>query len=277
MDPVLGIDTSIYNWRGGVPFGMLPKLHAKGVRFLVARASIGTQTDPAFEHSRHRGTFRSWVPGGYHYLVEGVDPRAQAETFTAECARTGGIDGLITALDVEDDNRPPITNHCTIAQVATWAKVWKDDHPHHQLGLYTNRSSWGRLGNPDAESLGFDYLWQALYTGPDPENMPPKPPRGFGGLPTSIWQWGPLHVNGKALDGDAFYGTMDQLRDLAVRERPPMVERPAYREAYNATIAAALAAIGGITPATGSPAAVAGSTAALEAATSAVQDEKLGR
>lgn len=282
MDPIVGIDTSQYNWRTGVPFGMLPRLHAKGVRFLIARATIGTTPDPAFGHSRHRGTFRSWVPGGYHYLVEGLDPKAQADAFTQECARTGGIDGLNTALDVEDDNRPPVTNHPTSAAIAGWAKKWKDDHPKHQLGLYSNLATWLRLGNPDAASMGFDFLWQARWYVSDPSQLPPAPPHGFGGLPTTLWQWGSLDLVGVSgnmlhLDGDAFYGSMDDLRALAAKEVTPVTDRPAYATSYNATIAQALKALGAITPATGGPAVVAGSTDALVAATQAVTEQKLGR
>lgn len=282
MDPIVGIDLSQYNWPKGVPFGMLPRLHAKGVRFLIGRATIGTRPDPSFAPNRHRGTFRSWVPGGYHYLVDSVDPKAQADAFSDECARTGGIDGLLTALDVEDDNRGPILNRVKLSQVAAWAKAWKDDHPRHQLILYTNLATWGRLGNPDAEALGFDVLWQARWYVEDAEKVPSTPPRGFGGLKTRLWQWGSLDIKGASgntlhLDGNAWYGTLDGLRELAARERPPMEDRPAYREAYNAQVAAALAALGALTPATGKPAVVAGSTDALSAAIEAVEEQKLGR
>lgn len=282
MDPVIGIDLSEYNWRQGVPFGMLPRLNAKGVRFLIARATIGTRTDPSFAPNRHRGTFRSWVPGGYHYLTDGADPNAQADAFSEACRTTGGIDGLLTALDVEDDNTGPVLNHCTVKDVAQWAKRWRDDHPRHQLILYANLATWLRLGNPDIGSLGFDVLWQARWYVDRPAELPPKPPRGFGGEPSPLWQWGSLEVASQSnhvlhLDGNAWYGTLDGLRELAARDRTPMEDRPAYREAYNATIADVLAAIGKVPPATGKPAVVAGSTSALEAATSAVEDLKLGR
>lgn len=284
MDPVLGIDLSEHNWRGGVPFGMLPKLNAKGVRFLIGRASIGTRVDPSFEPNRHRGTFRSWVPGGYHYLVDSIDPKDQAETFIGECRRTGGMEGLITVLDVEDDNRPPILNHPSLKAVRSWAREFKDAHPHHQLGVYSNQATWFRLGNPDVTDLGFDFVWNAYWPRGvnTPADLPDRPPLSFGGEGRAkLWQWGSLEVKGASgntlhLDGNAWYGSMDALRDLATRDRPPIPERPAYRAAYNATVDASLAAIQALTaPAGAPPAALAGHDAAKEAAIDAVQALRL--
>jgi GH25 family lysozyme M1 (1,4-beta-N-acetylmuramidase) len=282
MDPIVGIDISEYQWRAGIPFGMLPRLNARGVRFLIARATIGTRPDPSFAPNRHRGTFRSWVPGGYHYLVDSIDPLAQEDAFSDECRRTGGIDGLLTALDVEDDNRGPILNRVKLRDVAAWAKRWKDNHPLHQLILYTNLATWGRLGNPDAESLGFDLLWQARWYVDNERELPERPPHGFGGMRSPLWQWGSFDIKSQSgnmlhLDGNAWYGTLDGLREVAAVERKPLEDRPAYREAYNAQVAAALAALGGLTPATGKPAVVAGSTDALSAAIAAVEEQKLGR
>jgi GH25 family lysozyme M1 (1,4-beta-N-acetylmuramidase) len=44
---------------------------------LIGRTTIGTRVDPSFEHNRSRGTFRGWVPGGYHFLYPGIDAHAQ--------------------------------------------------------------------------------------------------------------------------------------------------------------------------------------------------------
>lgn len=286
MDPIVGIDLSVHNWRRGVPFGMLGRLHGMGVRFLFARASIGTEVDPSFDANRHRGTFRSWVPGGYHYLVDSVPGDRQAATFVGEIQRTGGIEGLVTSLDVEDDNQPPIRNHVSMRQVEAFVRTFKDAHPKHRLGLYANRSTWNRLGNPDFEDVGFDFVWNALWPRGvnTPADLPGKPPLSFGGAGRApLWQWGSLEVrsftggNILHLDGDAWYGTLDELRALGTQIATPIQDRPAYRDAFNATLALALDAIGGVTPASGGPAVVAGSKDALEAAIQAVQDEKLGR
>jgi len=285
MEPVLGIDLSQHNWRQGVPFGMLPRLNAMGVRFLFGRASIGTAVDPSFEANRHRGTYRGWVPGGYHYLVDSIEGNRQAATFLNELQRTGGVEGLVTSLDVEDDNRPPIKNHPTLKQVKAFVRDFKDAHPQHQLGLYANRSTWTRLGNPDATDLGFDFVWQAYYMWGawTPADLPARPPISFGGEGRApLWQWGSLEVRSMTggnilhLDGDAWYGTLDDLRALGTRVAPPIQDRPAYRLAYNAAIDAAVAAITALDGPGAPPAGKAGHDAAEEAAIQAVKDLRLG-
>lgn len=287
MDPVVGIDLSEHNWRRGVPFGMLGRLHSQGVRFLFARASIGTVVDAAFDANRHRGTFRSWVPGAYHYLVQGIDGGNQEATFSAELSRTGGIEGLVTSLDVEDDNQPPWLNHPTMKQVEDFVRAFKDDHPRHQLGLYSNQATWHRLGNPDYQDVGFDFVWNALWPRGvnTPADLPNQPPMSFGGAGRApLWQWGSLEVksftggNILHLDGNAWYGSLDDLRALGTRVGTPLPERPAYRAAYNAALDAALLAIQALSaPAGAPPAAKAGHDAAEGAAVDAVQALRLGR
>lgn len=281
MDPIIGIDLSRYNWSGGVPFDMLPRLQAKGVRFLIARATIGTTRDKSFRPNRNRGTFRSWVPGAYHFLYPGVDAADQAKAFCDYVTDTGGGQGLIMALDVEYNRgeRPRLRD------VRAWVDQYRERFPKHPLGVYSNRSTWGALGNPDVEDLGFDYAWHAYWPdGTDtPADLPDRPPVSFGGEGRSpLWQWGTLEVrtgSGRMarLDGNAWYGTMQQLEDLANRERVPYPERPAYRKAYNDTVAAATKAVQALVLPDGTPAQVAGHTAAQDAATEAVSDLRLGR
>lgn len=276
MDPLIGIDISIYQWPQGVPFGIQGRLHRMGVRFLIGRATIGTTPDKSFPPNRARAAARGWVPGGYHFLYPGVDPERQAEAYLRVLDQTGGP-RLLCELDVETNRgeRPRLRD------VDQWVERFRKEHPKQPLGLYTSRSIWGSYGNPDITSLGFDYLWQALWPRgvKTPADLPERPPTGFGGeRRTPLWQWGSLEVKSPTsdrtirLDGNAWYGSMAELEALTRPERPPLVERPAYRMAYNDTIGAALTALAGLALPGGTPAQRAGQEAALEAATDAVSE-----
>ena len=276
MEPIIGIDISIYQWPQGVPFGILGRLHRMGVRFLIGRATIGTTPDKSFPPNRKRADARGWVPGGYHFLYPGVNAVAQAEAYLRVLDQTGGP-RLLCELDVETNRgeRP------TIRQVDSWVERFRKEHPRQPLGLYTSRSIWGSYGNPDITDLGFDYIWQALWPRGvnTPADLPERPPAGFGGeRRTPLWQWGSLEVKSPTsdrvirLDGNAWYGSLAELEALTRPERPPLVERPAYRMAYNDTIGAALQALAGLALPGGTPAQRAGQEAALEAAKDAVSE-----
>ena len=276
MDPLIGIDISRYQWPQGVPYGIQGRLHRLGVRFLIARTSIGTTPDPSFEPNRKRAEGRAWVPGGYHFLYPGVDPERQAETYLRLLEQTGGP-RLLCELDVETNRgeRPRLRD------VDRWVERFRRELPRQPLGLYTSRSVWGSYGNPDITDLGLDYIWQALWPRGvnTPADLPERPPTGFGGeRRTPLWQWGSLEVKSPTsdrvlhLDGNAFYGSLDELRALTRPERPPLEERPAYRMAYNDTIGAALQALAALPLPGGTPAQRAGQEAALETASSAVSE-----
>jgi hypothetical protein len=229
---------------------MLPILQRAGVRGIIGRVSIGTRTDPSFEHNRHRSMFRSWGVGGYHYLDDGEPGDRQADTFIQEIRRTGGAEGLVCACDIEDSRDPRFGNHVSIAQIRAFVGRFHDAWPKHQLLAYSNRDTWHRLGNPDLQALGFSSGWQAYYgagwnpepTPADPEAKPPtpagvpgdqmptNPPIGFGGEGRiDLWQGGPIKVHGAkhphlvdALDGDAWYGgTLDDFRAMGTTDRKP--------------------------------------------------------
>lgn len=276
MEPIIGIDISRYQWPQGVPYGIQGRLHRMGVRFLIARASIGTTTDPSFEPNRKRADGRGWVPGGYHFLYPAVDGADQAETFLRQLDDTGGP-RLLAELDVERNRgeRP------RLREVERWVERFRREYPRQPLGLYSSRSIWASYGNPDITDLGFDYAWNALWPrGVDtPADLPERPPVAFGGEGRAeLWQWGSLEVKSPTsdrvirLDGNAFYGSQAQLQALTRPDRPPITDRPAYRMAYNDTIGAALQALAALQLPGGTPAQRRGQDAALEAATQAVSE-----
>lgn len=277
--PHLGVDISVHQWPKGVPFIMLPRLARAGVRFVTARASIGLATDPSFQENRHRTTFRGWPPGGYHYLSSEPDAKAQADVFMGELARTGGVEGLRTICDVEADSG----GLPSLRAIRLFADRFHDQHPAHMLGLYSRASIWAQYGNPDITDLGYDYVWNASWPGGthNGQDLPARPPISFGGEGRApFWQWGTLHIprphkDDLRLDGDAWYGTLDELRALGVRVRPPLTERPAYILANNAEVQAILASIASRPVPAGTPAQVAGTMAARDAATQAVSEQRI--
>jgi hypothetical protein len=267
MAPILGIDISRHQgWQKGVPFKMLAALGDAGVRYVIARASIGTLPDPHYRaHAKRVANARpDWVFGAYHFLDDGPEGDAQAETFVAECRAAVGpqdLDGLITVLDVERSRKEGSTNFPTWRQAKAFAQRFRQLVPGHPLGLYSNEDTIaGALGNPDAATV-FDWLWQARWTmrgTPPPVQLPDVPPRaGFGGFRTTpLWQWGSLRIGDNRIDGDAWYDTLPKLRDLGKHNGGPgpIEERPNYRKGYNAFIDAVIGAI----PAVPGPAGPAG-------------------
>ncbi len=232
MTPILLADISIYNWPKGIPYNMLPRLRKAGVKAVICRATIGTRRDPSFATSVTRLRGAGFLAGAYHFLEGGIKVADQVDAY-ASAVTAVGIDPLLTALDVERGGQP------TYAEAEAFATGYDAAFPKHDLGYYSNRSTAAGFGNPDI-GQPFDYLWQALYSVRGqhaPVNLPAKPPHGFGGLPTTIWQWGPLLIEGTngtvRLDGNAFYGTLPELTALATSKVKPHKDRHPYVAAYN--------------------------------------------
>jgi hypothetical protein len=278
---IQGGDISANQWRRGLPVSARRAMLDAGMKFLIARVCLGTQPDTAWALTRKRATAKGGFDafGGYGYLVEAIDAKAQAETFMTGVQSTGGVDGCITALDIEDDNTGPITNHPSVKSIEQWVKAFRDVHPVHMLGAYSNDGTWFRLGNPDFRSLGFDYVWQADYRNNAPP-FPPVPPVGFGGSHRPpLWQYGPFRFtsNGThhAIDGDIFYGSPFELEALG-GTTVPVPDHSHYIAARNDELDAINRSIGNRPPADGSPMKQKGINDARDAASAAVLALKTG-
>jgi hypothetical protein len=245
MTPLLGVDISLYQWRNGIPATILARLKAGGVRYIIARASVGDRIDPSFQENIKRIRKAHLMPGAYHFLTDG-DPGSnsvapQVDVYLRQI-RAVGLEGMLTALDVERGGRP------TYAESVAFAQGFDAGTPNHDLGVYSNRSTWASFGNPDVLDH-FDYAWQALYAlraqALGHTSFPQEPPHGFGGVPADLWQWGPLLVPGRTkilrLDGDAFYGTFPELVSMAalkVKPPRPNPNRTPWKDGYNAAASA---------------------------------------
>jgi len=233
--PILGIDASTYQGPRGMSFARFEALHAAGVRFGIFRATINATVDASCKVNLARADKLGWAVGSYHFLYPG-NADTQAELYAKHCG-----DGL-AVLDVEQSG-------VTRRDVKDFVRRFRELRPKRPLGCYTSEGAWGHLtGNADGADL-FDYLWQARWTQlgtNERSDLPAAPPRaGFGGWRTAeLWQYGAFRVKGyPAIDGNAWYGTLAELRALGTVPRPPLEERPRYREAYAAMLEAAEGAV----------------------------------
>lgn len=269
MSPILGIDASRYQGEHGMSFQRFDALHDAGVRFGIFRATIGTSADASCATNMARADKRGWVTGTYHFLLPG-NPEDQAEAYV----RRIGV-GL-AVLDVEQSG-------VRWADVKAFVERFRALRPGRPIGCYTSEGAWRKLTrNADGEGL-FDYLWQARWTQlgtNESSDLPQVPPRaGFGGWKiTPLWQYGAFRVRGyPAIDGDAWYGTLEDLADLGRRPRPPLEERPRYLEGHATMLEAIIAAAARVPAPDGSFAYDRGARDAKEAAMAALQDLRLER
>ena len=248
-----GIDLSHWQGEQGLPIAHWTRLQACGVRFAIIKATQGTgYVDPALGANLKRARSNGILTGVYHFMERGL-ALAQADHFlrTTRAANGGDLAGLLLVGDVE---RVPTA---TTADDPDWRTVrgffnrLAAKAPKPFRYVYSSAGYWGAIGNPDGQGLGsIDGLWQARWDGErhtcKTPNLPPSPPRaGFGGWgQTAMWQYGMLRYsvpNGmKRIDGNAFYGSIAELRDLfdGRVSRSPLQARPQYRRGYNAAITA---------------------------------------
>lgn len=269
--PILGVDLSVYQGRRGASFKVFDAFTRNGVKFGIFRASLASSyQDPSFAYNRDKALRKGWVAGAYHFLYHG-NAAQQAHNFVDAVLKAAGKTGfkdLIAVVDVEW-----ASSHASsprYADVVEFIKTFRQLVPGHPIGIYTAEGYWksGAIGNRDGENLA-DFLWQARWIDGDPltdVTLPARPPRaGFGGWATTpLWQWGALHALGNTYDGNAFYGTLDELKALAGTTRPPIPERPNYRLGYNTALDAAIKDLAD-TPAPAGPAGPAFPAGVIEA------------
>ena len=269
---ILGVDASKYQGLSGMSHQRFDSLDDAGVRFGIFRATIGTQRDRSCEENLKRAKGRGWVFGTYHFLVPG-DTDAQAEAYAAQLKSFGVYGDGLAVCDVEQAG-------LTSTMVRRFVRRFRELRPDQPLGCYTSSYKWRSLtGNMDGADL-FDYLWNALWTQRSTrgkEDLPDTPPRvRYGGWKEArLWQYGMFRAQGVRLDGNAFYGTIDELRDLGIKKAPPLKERPNYRKGYNAVIEKALGSVW-TNPASNGPAYDLGEKDAADDLRERIKDLRIG-
>ncbi len=246
MTPLLGIDISKWQGAAGMSDAKFDACHRAGVRFMLARASSWTDADPSMATNVRRARARGWeVAGAYHFLYHGSITE-QAAVFARR------VGDLLPFLDVE-------ARGVTRADVREFVNRFHEMKPGRPLGCYTAEGPWRALtGNADGAAIFDGPLWDARWTEPrdtlmSDVSLPARPPfQPYGGWRSAaIWQYGVPNVGTMPIDGDAFYGSVAELRALITGKPFPLAieERPRYALGYNGMVDAALADLESTAPA----------------------------
>jgi GH25 family lysozyme M1 (1,4-beta-N-acetylmuramidase) len=225
--PLFGVDVASYqgspDWK---------KVYGAGIRFAFSKVTEGTgYTNPTWTHNR-AGMLAlgdGFLPGAYHFLRSDADPAAQARHFHRQA---GDLAGFAVALDVE----PSGSSRPTAAQARAWVAEYKRLSGGHPVIGYYPRWYWEQTGRPDLSF--FDTIWQSRYvngTG-SPQALYAKVPQSWwephGGEPISILQFtSSATVPGIAgrCDANAYRGTLDQLRQIALGDDMPLTDADVKR------------------------------------------------
>jgi lysozyme len=170
QDPILGIDVS--KWQSRTP-------RLDGYRFLIARATIGTQKDERYDQHIDNARNAGIITGAYHFNWDTIPIGEQVDAFIKAA---GDVD--LYALDVEGANA--FSRHQTELFIASFKKKTGK-----KIGLYMSLSAFYDAGQ--------DWHWVAYWSDRQPQRA------------WDIWQFGP--ING--IDGNQFNGTLAELKALA--------------------------------------------------------------
>lgn len=189
---LFGHDVSSYN----------PNYQPVAGELVIVKASEGAHThDSSWPVLSARVKAKGAFLLGYHFLHSDSSPQAQA----ANTASVPGVKGVPLMVDVEVEglSRP------TIGECAAYVDAAR------ALGLdprlvYLPRWYWQSIGSPSLQPLidrglhlvSSAYPQQGHYTGDSGSGWAP-----YGGMTPLIWQYSSV-----PLDGDAFRGTLPQLK-----------------------------------------------------------------
>ena len=241
-----GVDLSHWQGEHGLSNTQWAHLARCKVRFAILKATQGTgYVDPSFATNLRRARRHGIEVGAYHFLQRGSAVK-QAQHFmrTVRAANGGNLDKLLLVADVERVPTPTPADDPDWRTVKAFANMLERRAPRVTRFCYSSASYWRSIGNPDGASV-FDGLWQARWDGKrhtcTAVNLPAKPPRaGFGGWGRRprMWQYGLFRYGRHRMDGNAYYGTLKELRVLFRKERivRPLEERPRYISGYETTV-----------------------------------------
>ena len=241
MTPPLGIDVS--EFQGTIDWH---KVAESGVTFAFARATYGAnKVDSRYPANAKVMRDAGVIPGAYHFLTH-HPVKDQAAAFV----RWAYPDHL-HALDVEYAH----------VDVKGWIDAYRQHYPTKPLVIYTGRDLW-HAATP-LQGTGSP-LWLA---GHQPNAYVPgsgtlatqwaKVGSAHGGLPWGGWNtWTFMQFTDKAnipgitghVDGDAFNGTLPQLRALLLEETTDMdtttvIDVPGSNPATTTTVGHAIGAV----------------------------------
>lgn len=181
----------------------------------ATQGATGYTAAGAFDDWIRRARASGMIAGAYHWLTS-ASASAQLDHYLRRLDAVGGPAGLLCAVDVEDTENPP-----TRSILADFADGFRRRTGGHPLLLYTGAWWWKPRGWNGAGIT--PYLWASRYVSGS----------GYGSqlysrVPESWWTpgyggWGQATilqfsstglVAGKAVDVNAFRGSLDDLRAL---------------------------------------------------------------
>lgn len=187
--------------------------------FCFVRATVGAQTiDSAFSANWNGVQDAGLIRGPYHFFWPLADPKQQADNFIQTVGALQSGD-LSPALDLEEafpkgSPQQDVWTEISAAQRLPMIQDWLN-RVEQALGvtpiIYTRRSFVQDLLGDDVQALAGYPLWVAHYTDA------PQPSFPATWKSWTFWQYSDTNavagVTGK-VDGDRFYGTVDQLKAL---------------------------------------------------------------
>ncbi len=204
---IFGVDVSHYQ---ATTAAWWKAAKAAGVTFGIAKATEGTTfIDPKFASNIAWMRAAGVIPGAYHFQRPS-NGAGQAQLFNRT---VGDPNGMLIGLDDEVSMSP--------ADPPAWCAEYSRLHPGHPLLIYTGRDLW-----PGGDGAHLGPLWAAgiapnRYSTADgtlayiwAHSTPAQPAFAGWGSPTIIQFTDKAQVAGIRCDGNAYLGTIDQLRAL---------------------------------------------------------------
>jgi GH25 family lysozyme M1 (1,4-beta-N-acetylmuramidase) len=244
--PLYGVDVS--SFQGSPDYA---KVKASGVTFVIAKATEGVgYTDPTYARNRAAIRDAGLIPGAYHFLRGTHDGPSQAEAFV----RTADPHA-IHALDVEClEDVHKLNRHL---DVPGFLHRYRELLPGRTILIYTGRDFWTACAGTATPGTTYGPLWAAgavpnayvRAAGSLPTQWASTGGHPTSGLPWAGWtSWAICQFTDHAqvpgisggVDGDAFTGTLDQLKALTGSQEDDMPTLDEIGSLIDAKLAAIL-------------------------------------
>jgi len=212
-----GIDVSHHQAPSSVDW---EKLAATGHSFAFVRAANGIKADMTFAAHFRAARSTGLAVGPYIFVRQGQSADAQLATLVRQLDAVGHGNGdLPPALDVEPHPGEKFDGDRLFARAAALVEQVRDRFG--AVVVYTNVSTWSRMGNPSLLAERGVLLWIAHW-----DVQEPRTPMD---LPWDFWQFrvGPLDGVDGVIDQNVFRASDRELPRLGVRELPTDPTTPA--------------------------------------------------
>ena len=157
----------------------------------LIKTSQGSKFVPKGFANYYRGVRDAMdISGVYHFLDGTATGRAQADHFLSTIERVGGPDGMIIAVDFEDESPPP-TNHI----LEHFIEALRRHIPTRPILVYSNKNFWNE-GKPSGALSRYGenlIAWDSAYLEEKHHDHPMRYYREVANVPR-IWRKWDLSV-----------------------------------------------------------------------------------